>query len=331
LLNWTIEKLVLPLKFTWKLSRNATDQKINFFIKVNAGKYTGIGEVAPNIRYHETPEKVLSEFAMVLNNELSIVRNYEDLRKLLSQFKISNALKFGIKSAYIDWLCKSERISVYDYLGTKKPDFVHTAFTVPIMPVHKLSDFFLKNDLHRFKYIKVKVDKNTGLDTVKEIHNITDQALMIDANEDWKDTDELLWFLDNIKNYKIEFVEQPMPAFMEQAYIDIREKSPLPLFADESFTNNPDFMLIKRQFHGVNIKLMKAGGVKNGVRLLKEAKLFGLKTMIGCMVETSVGISNGMYLAGETDYVDLDSFLYLESDPGKRLKEEGGFIISNNF
>jgi L-alanine-DL-glutamate epimerase-like enolase superfamily enzyme len=326
MLNWTIEKLNLQLKFTWKLSRGSIDQKTNFYIKVSKGKYTGIGEVAPNFRYFETPEKVLSEFAMILNNELAIVRHYEDLRKLLSQFKISNALKFGIKAAYIDLHCKIEKESIYDFLGVKKQEHIHTAFTVPIMDVRRMKDFFLKNDLHRFKYIKVKVDKENALNIIREMDNITDQPLMIDANEAWKDTDELLWVLDSIKGYNIEFVEQPLPSFMEQEYMDMKERTPLPIFADESFTNDPDFAKIKRQFHGINMKLMKAGGLKNGLKLLREAKMYELKTMIGCMVETTVGIAAGMYLAAEADYIDLDSFMYLEADPMNLLKEEKGVI-----
>ncbi|MDX2188837.1 MAG: enolase C-terminal domain-like protein [Bacteroidota bacterium] len=326
MLHWTIEKVTLHLKYTWKISRNATNVKTNFFIKVSNKGYEGFGEVAPNIRYQETPEKILSEFAMVLNNELSIVRNYDKLKLLLSQFKISNALKTGIEEAYLDLMAKIEKSTVSEILGLKEPINVGTAFTIPIMDVEVLGNFFLRHNIHRFPFVKVKVDKETGLETVKEIHNLTDQPLILDANESWTDLDELLWFFDNIKDFKIEFVEQPMPAHMDEAYFELKPKSPFKLFADESITNAPDFVKIKRQFDGVNIKLSKSGGMENAFNLIKNARLFGLKTMIGCMVETTLGISNGIYFGSEVDYVDLDSFMYLENEPLSLIKEENGIL-----
>lgn len=327
MLNWTIEKINLHLKYTWKLSRNATDDKINFYIKVNDGKHTGMGEVAPNIRYLETPEMILAEFGMMLNNELSIVRNVKSLIVLLNQFKICKSLFLGIETAYIDLYCKSQSTTLYQYLNLKKPEIIHTAFTIPIMDVNQIGAFFLKYDLYRFKYIKVKVDSKSGFEMIKEIDNVTDQPLIIDANEAWMDEEDLLNFFQKIEPYQIEFVEQPMPSTMEQAYVNIKSKSPFRIFADESLLHNSDFASLKQQFHGVNIKLMKSGGIINAQKQLKEAKMYQLKTMIGCMVETSLGISYGMLLAAQADYVDLDSFMYLDNDPLKLISEQDGILI----
>lgn len=326
MLNWTIEKKVLDLKFTWKLSRNSATTKTNFYIIVKDTECEGIGEVAPNIRYGETPESVLSEFAMVLNNELPIVRNLEQLNTLLKTFEICQSLRCGIETAYIDLQCKKKHTSVFDLFKLKKIISTPTAFTIPMMEIGKLNDFFLTHDLHRFKHIKVKIDAENAFETIKEINNITDQPLLIDANEAWTDVENLLRFIDKIKHYNIVFMEQPMPANLDDMYYYLKFQTVLPIFADESITNEPDFVKIKRQFHGINIKLMKTGGITQAKKQLEQAKLFGLQTMIGCMVETTVGINNGFYLAGECDYVDLDSFIYISNDDSKKITEKEGIL-----
>jgi len=329
MLHWTIEKLFLELKFTWKLSRNSTSSKTNFHIIVKEGKHEGIGEVAPNVRYNETPESILSEFAMILNNELPIVKNIEQLNTLLKTFEICQSLRCGIETAYVNLYCNKHKTNVFEEFNLKKIQSTETAFTIPIMDIGKMSDFFLTNDLHRFKYIKVKTDAENAFDIIKEIDNITDQPILIDSNEAWKDVEKLLQFIDKIKDYNIKFIEQPMPAHMDDQYYYLKFQTVVPVFADESVTAEPDFVKIKRQFHGVNIKLMKSGGITAAKKQLEQAKLFGLQTMIGCMVETTIGIKNGLYFAGETDYIDLDSFMYISNENEPILRENNGLILMN--
>ncbi len=326
MLVWTIEKLQLNLKFTWKLSRNATDTKINFYIKVKQNNFEGIGEVAPNIRYHETPELILSEFAMMLNNELPIVKNTDQITELLQSFKICQSLKAGILNAYFDLQNKKNQTTPFQYLNIKPIHQTITSFTIPIMDIGELNNFFLQNNLHRFQSIKVKVNQQTALETTKEIHNITDAKIMIDANEDWTDVENLLRYIDKIKNYNIAFIEQPMKAAFMDQYMYLKHQSVIDIFADESIISEPNFAEIKRQFHGVNIKLMKTGGILQAKHLLAEAKLFELKTMIGCMVETTVGIAHAFALASMTDFVDLDSFMYIQNDNSNKIAEENGII-----
>jgi L-Ala-D/L-Glu epimerase len=326
MLHWTIEKLTLYLKHSWTISRGSTDQKTNFYISVSEKGITGIGEVAPNIRYNETPEKILSDFGIILNNELPIVKDLDKLQSLLNTFKISNSLKCGIEMAYIDLLFKKGKSTPYQLLNLKKPSQINTAFTIPIMNPDRIESFHLKFDLNKFKYLKVKINAETGLEMLEAVDRVADQILLVDANEAFKKADDVLKLMEATKQFKIALYEQPMPSYLDDEYYYLKENSLYDLFADESITNELDFVKIKRQFHGINMKLMKAGGLVNGAKIIKEAKLYGLKTMVGCMVETSVGIANGMYFAGEVDFVDLDSFLYLENDPSDRIIEEKGTL-----
>jgi len=129
-----------------------------------------------------------------------------------------------------------------------------------------------------------------------------------------------------LKKMKIEFIEQPMPATMTDESAYLKKYSPFPLFADESVTDEAEFGHLKKMFDGINVKLMKAGGYLNALRLLKEAKANGMKTMIGCMVETTLAISSGLHLCSLADYADLDSFLVVKNEPFNLVKEEKGML-----
>lgn len=326
MLYWTIEKLILQLKHAWSISRGSATTKTNFYIKVSDGKVWGLGETAPNARYGETPEKILSEFAIALNNELPIVKSVEQLHELLNNFKISNALKCGIETAFIDYWCKKNKISPFKLLGSKAPAHVATAFTIPIIAPEKVVDFHLKFHLNRFKYIKVKIDKNQPLELINEVHKHCEQPLIIDPNEAFNDVDELLKVMDACRHMPILLFEQPMPSYMHDEYKYLKKQCKFPVFADESVLTTQDLPQVKKEFDGVNIKLMKCGGLKNALKLLKEAKMYQLQAMIGCMVETTVGIRNAYYLASEAQYIDLDSFMYIDSEPKELVGEENGML-----
>jgi L-alanine-DL-glutamate epimerase-like enolase superfamily enzyme len=149
---------------------------------------------------------------------------------------------------------------------------------------------------------------------------------LVDANEAWKDPETLLRFMEGLTPFHIEFVEQPLPSTMVDEYLYLKPRSPYTLMADESICADADFESLKKQFHGVNMKLMKAGGYRNGIRLLKEAKQHGLKTMVGCMVETTLGMQGAWHLCALSDYADLDGYLVIKDEPFGMLKEEDGLV-----
>ncbi len=118
-----------------------------------------------------------------------------------------------------------------------------------------------------------------------------------------------------------------MPARKATEYQFLKKNSLYPVFADESVTDQPDFSSLRHQFHGINMKLMKAGGYLNGLRILQETQKQGLLPMIGCMVETSLGIWSAMQLCAGIRYADLDGFLILKDEPLGLVKEQDGNLI----
>src|SRR6478752_1724289 len=135
MLNWNIETIRLNLKYTWKLSRNATDFKLNNIITVGDDNHTGKGEVAPNIRYNETPEGMLLSFERFAAVAPTEPIHIEALTELLDSLKLPNALRFGIESAYIHFRCAQTGETVTNFLGIQAPQSVSTSFSLPIMPV----------------------------------------------------------------------------------------------------------------------------------------------------------------------------------------------------
>jgi len=325
MLHWSIEKKILELKYTWKISRNASDTKTNLFVTVKEdSKSQGIGEAAPNVRYNETPEELEKQFDLFLSEHPEKISSLEELSDMLNRIALPHALRFAIESAFIHYQCSKQNKTIYELLGLNKPTSIFTAYSVPIMETGKMKEFYLENNLSRFRFIKIKVNAENAVDAIDYLSSFSDQPLLVDANEAFKDADQCIFFFEKIKSKNIQFIEQPMPSTMVEESLYLKKHSPFPLFADESITDTADFSLLKKMFDGINVKLMKAGGYLNGIRLLREAKANNMKTMIGCMVETSLGISSAMHLCSLADYADLDSFLLLKNEPYNLIKENKG-------
>jgi L-alanine-DL-glutamate epimerase-like enolase superfamily enzyme len=217
-----------------------------------------------------------------------------------------------------------DKKTFFEVLDVASPQSIQTAYSIPIMEIGEMKKFYEENKLSRFRFIKIKVNEEEGQEAVNHLSSFCEQPLIVDANEAFKDVEQCIFFLEKIKKKNIELIEQPMPSSMPDEMLYLKKYSPFKLFADESITSNADFSLLKKMFDGVNIKLMKAGGYLNGVDLLKEAKANGMQTMIGCMVETTLGISSGMNLCSLADYVDLDSFLVVKNEPFNLIEEKDG-------
>jgi L-Ala-D/L-Glu epimerase len=327
MLRWHIESKPLHLKYTWKISRNSTDIKTNLFIRVADKRHVGIGEAAPNSRYGESAEILTDQFESLVDSGLELIRSLEDLQILLSLHLPSNSLRFAIESAYIHFICQQQGISVSNFLGVRLPEQVATSFSLPIMDPGLVADFIRFHNLNRFQSLKIKVNQEEGLDLIRQVAGNSRRPLIIDANEAWTNPDELLTFLELLRPYPIAFIEQPMPADRVIEYKYLKPHSPYELFADESVTNRADFNQLKHQFHGINMKLMKAGGYLNGLKILEETRQNGLKTMVGCMVETSLGIWSAMQLCQGVSQADLDGFLILRDEPFGIVQEQDGKLF----
>lgn len=326
MINWQIEPLKLALKYTWKISRNSSTHKVNFIIHCGFSRWKGIGETAPNIRYNETSEVILSEFERFLQAGGARVNDLDELTTLLDSLKLKNALRFGIESAYIHMLCHAEQTPLNELLHIPKTTGIATSYTMPILEMDEVKSFYEQNHLSRFETVKLKLNAENGLDLLQHFSSFSNQPVIIDPNEAFTNADDLLHFLHQAKPYRIALVEQPMPATCVDDYKAVKKAGLFPLMADESICEDADFEELKHQFDYVNMKLMKAGGYLNGIRILNTARAHGMKTMVGCMVETSLGISSALQVCGGVDYADLDGFMIVKDEPFGLLHEQDGFV-----
>ena len=207
-----------------------------------------------------------------------------------------------------------------------KVEAVKTSFSIPIMEVGDVKDYLKKNS--QFHFYKLKVTDEHSFALLEEVVKNTDKPIRVDANEGFKTLEGYLEFEEKIKNFNIEFIEQPFAVGMIDAYQKLYPQSKFPIIADESVLLDFNGERFQTMFHGVNVKIMKCRGLDTAKRLLLKAKKFGLKTMVGCMIESSLGISEAMSLAALADYVDLDGSLLVENDPYAHLiKVEDGHLV----
>lgn len=178
----------------------------------------------------------------------------------------------------------------------------------------------------KFNILKVKVGLDTDKEMIETIRSVTDLPLSVDANQGWKDRqqalDEIFW----LKEHGVVMVEQPMDRHNLDDIAWISERSPLPVFADESIQRLRDIEKIRGAFTGINIKLMKCTGMREAWKMLNYARAAGMKVMLGCMTETSCAVTAAAMLSPLCDFADLDGNLLISNDRFRGMTVEGGRI-----
>ena len=244
-------------------------------------------------------------------------------------------VNYGIKSleaafsmALWDWWGQKKKKSVSELLGLDTSSMPLTSFTIAIGELDEIGEKI--KEAEPYSILKVKLgtpDMDRAI--IQEIRQHTDKVIRVDANEGWQ-TDKALELCKWLADRNIEFIEQPFPADQLDQTALLRSKSPLDIYADENSLDSADIPQIHEAFDGVNIKLMKCGSIEEGQRMIHLAKFHDMKIMLGCMVETSVGITAASHLAGEVDAADLDGNLLINNDPYSGVKVVNGRLVLPN-
>lgn len=171
---------------------------------------------------------------------------------------------------------------------------------------------------------KIKLGTNEDMDIVRELRRHTDAVFRVDANCAWG-VEQTIEYSRDLKKLGVEFIEQPLRADEMEGMKDVYQKSVLPVIADESCIAEEDVKKCQGHFHGINIKLTKCGGITPALRMIKKARALDMKVMVGCMTESTVGISAIAHLAPMLDYVDMDGAMLLAEDiaTGVKINEKG--------
>lgn len=312
----SLEKIHLDLKVNWKLSRNQTNFKENFIVHLTTDLGDFRSEIAPNIRYGETHESILNQF--------HDWKEATDFSLASLDGGLHHSLRFGLESVLLSYQAKKEGTSLAQFLGLSPWMRKETSFSMPIIPVGEIKDYLAK--VSRFSHLKIKVNAETATEMLLEIAKYSQAKLRVDGNEAWSDYDQFLRFQEKVKNLNIEMMEQPFPSHMSEEYKKLKKISSFELLADESIEDVGNFEELSSQFHAINIKLMKTGSLLRAKEFIDQARAYQMKTMLGCMIETSIGIEYGMLFSGMVDYIDLDGYLLIKDEPFNLVKEEEGFL-----
>ena len=330
MVRFDFEPFELRLAGTWRLARTRGAKTASVVLAklTDPEGVIGLGEAAPVARYGESPDTVAT-FLQKLNparlsfNDLAGSTRYLDL---LSPGDMS--AKCAINTALLDGAAKRARKPAHDFLGLKFREGHHvTSFTIGIDSPAAIRKKVLS--AASYPVIKMKVGVPSDAANLRALREAAPtKPLRLDANEAWKTKEEALdRILFFASDGQVEFIEQPMPATTSvQDWIWLKRRSPLPIFADESYHRAADVARVAKCFHGVNVKLAKAGGITAAAEALRVARRAGLKTMVGCMIETSILISAAAHVAELCDYIDLDGNLLVTNDPYKGVTAQGGIL-----
>ena len=327
MLKWSLNPIDLSLRFPWKISREESTYKRNFIVQVEGQGQKGEGETALSSRYGDTQKVVEECFDLFLSEKPEMIEKIESLTNLLDDIEMPKGLRFGIESAYIHYLAAVGKMSVQQILCLNQVKSFPISFSLPIMKASDVGPFYRDHKLARFGPLKVKVDGLKSVDAVCEVGKLHKGKIRIDANESFNSSEEVIEAIKSLKGIDIEFLEQPLPSNMYEESRRLKREIDIPLIADESLVGENVTKELGEQFDGVNIKLMKSGGYIKALNQMQTAKNLGMKVLLGCMIETSLGISSAMNIADKADFFDLDGFLIIKNDPYNFVMEENGTIF----
>ena len=327
-LNFSTSRLCLA--HSWAISRTkASDTAEVVIIELddrNGGK--GLGEAAPVHRYDESTETVKDFLRSVDPKQLSFQDLPGSLAYLESVAPGNRSAKCAVDVALHDGASRKSRLPLHDFLGLQFVEQRYlTSFSIGIDSPEVIQRKVAAAETYPVLKLKVGVAADRAqLRALREV--APDKPVRLDANEGWLTKEEALRAIERLaEDGNIQFVEQPLPASTPVAdYAWLKQRSPLPIFADESFHSAADVIKVAEGFHGVNVKLVKTGGITRAVRALQAARKAGLKTMIGCMIETSLLISAAAHLCELCDYIDLDGNLLITNDPYAGVTAERGML-----
>jgi L-alanine-DL-glutamate epimerase-like enolase superfamily enzyme len=311
----------LRLAETFVIAREASDEEEVLQLELrHENGVVGYGEGAPIERYAETAESALAyveEHAGLLGDDPFALEEIE--RRLPAG---QNAARAALDGALHDLQGKLLGVPVWKLLGLPRGG-PPTSWTVWLGDP---DDMARRAELAapRFRRLKLKLGGGDGLDVerVRAVRSVTELPLQVDVNE-WWSLDEALEALPQLAELGVAYCEQPLRAG-DEGGATLKARSPLPIYVDEDCHRLEDVAACAAIAHGVNIKLAKSGGIREAIRIAHAARALGLGVMLGCMVESGLGIAAGCVVAPLCDHVDLDGNLLLAADPWPGVEFAGG-------
>jgi L-alanine-DL-glutamate epimerase-like enolase superfamily enzyme len=315
----------LRLQEPFSISR-ATDEEVEeIFVELELDGIVGYGEASPQEVYGESVESA----AAFLDGAEELLGDdpfaLEEIQRRLAEKSGEMAAKAALDSALHDLCGKVANQPVWRLLGLDRTG-PPTSWTIWLGDPDDMARRAERVG-DRFRRLKLKLGARDGADVerVRAVRGVTDLPLQVDVNEYW----ELGEALENVRalaELGVEYVEQPLPAGHPEGP-RLKKESPLPIYVDEDVHTMKDVREAAERAHGINIKLAKSGGIREAVRMAHAARALGLGVMLGCMVESSLGIAAACQVASLCDHIDLDGNLLLADDPWEGVEFVDGVQV----
>ena len=313
----------IHLKRPFGISRGVTTAKDVILVRIGSG----VGEAAPYRFYGDTFEGLL-EFLREAEKAIGDdPYRLEEIERSLENIAARNyPAKNAIITALYDHIGKELGLPLYRLLGLSGAP-VRTSYTIGLGTIEEMvQDLEAHPD---FEVYKIKLGTPQDLEILQALRARTDKPFRVDANAAWTPK-EAVRKIEAFADLGVELVEQPVAPDDLEGMAYVTTWSPIPVIADESVLTSRDIPRLVGKVDGINIKLAKCGGIREALRMIHTARAFRLQVMIGCMVETSVGITAAAHIAALADYVDLDGAYLLADDPFQGAEIRGGWIAPPN-
>ena len=316
----------LEMAHPFGISRSVHTVQPTFIVALSQDGHTGYGEATQNRYYNVTPENLQAGLEAIKHEiETYPFTNPENFYDhfLFPRLKNFRFLMAAIDEAANDLYGKLLGKALWQIWGYKIDKLPLSTYTIAIDDIEVMKKKLLEK---AWPVYKIKLGTDHDIDIVKALRDISDMPFRIDANTGWT-AEQTIKNSKILKEFGVEFIEQPLPYDQYEAMRKVKAASVLPVIADESVRTETDIQKCAKSFDGINVKLVKAGGITPARRMLTEARKFGIKTMIGCMTESSIGISAAAQLLPLCDYADLDGAILLKKDIAKGVVLDNGKII----
>lgn len=321
----TTRPLELTLKTPFRLSRGTSATRKNVVFEISADGHTGRGEAAPIPRYDESAESAAAALA-TMATRLEDVHAFAEAGIRLA-VPGQRAAQAAFDAALHDLAGRRLGVPVRELLGQSNRPLPPTSWTIGLDPIPEaLAKVALAG---AYQVLKLKMGADGDMELLRAVRAATQQTIRVDANEDWT-YDGALERLPELACLGVEFVEQPLPASRLGEIRELRKHSSIPFIADESAHDATDIPRLVGAFDGINLKLAKCGGIAPALELIAVARAHGLKILLGCMIESSLGIAAALAVAPLVDWLDLDGHLLIVDDPFSGLGFAGGRLIPSD-
>ena len=331
----TFKPYPLQMQHTFTVAEYSRNSTPDVLTQIEYDGVVGYGEASMPPYLGESVDTATRFLSRVNLEQFPDPFRTDDILTYVDSIAVGNpAAKASVDIALHDLLGKLVNQPLYKLWGLNPENTPYTDFTIGIDKpdvVRAKTEEALKMKQH-LKILKVKLGRGNDQEMIDTVRSVTNLPLYVDVNQGWKDKNKALDMIYWLKEKGVVFVEQPMPKNQVDDMAWLTEYSPLPTMADEAFQRLPDIVdKIKGVYSGINIKLMKSTGLYEAKKMITVARALNMKVMIGCMTETSCGVSAVSQLSPLVDWADLDGNLLIKNDPFSGMKVINGKVTLNDL